>query len=53
MLYCEYDKSIVKQRVLEDDMITIYGVSYGLFTYQSTMVGYITIPAVSVDKIDQ
>lgn len=53
MLYCEYDKSIVSTRVLEDDIITIYGTSYGLYSYQSTMGGKITIPAVIIDKIDQ
>lgn len=53
MLYCEYDKSIVSARILEGDIITIYGTSYGLFSYQSTMGGKITIPAVVIDKIDQ
>lgn len=47
-----YSPSIVSSRVLEDDIITIYGVSKGLYTYQSTMGGAITIPLISVDKID-
>lgn len=53
MLYCEYDKSIVSSRILENDIITIYGTSYGLYSYQSTIGGKITIPAVIIDKIDQ
>ena len=53
VLYCAYDPSIVTSRVLEDDKITIYGTSLGLISYQSTMGGQITIPAVWVDKIDQ
>ena len=53
ILYCEYNSDIVSSRVLEDDEITIYGVSAGLLTYQSTMGGNITIPAVLVEKIDQ
>jgi hypothetical protein len=53
VLYLNYDKSIVSSRVLEDDHITIYGVSLGTITYQSTMGGDITIPAVNVEKIDQ
>ena len=53
VLYCAYDPSIVSSRVLENDNITIYGVSLGLFSYQSTMGGQITIPAVWIDKIDQ
>ncbi len=53
VLYVEYGPSIVSIRILEDDYITIYGVSYGLFSYQSTMGETITIPSVVVDKIDQ
>lgn len=53
MLFAEYDSSITESRVLEDDMITIMGVSEGLLTYESTMGGDITIPAVYVDKIEQ
>lgn len=53
VIYCGYDPSIVISRVLEDDIITVYGVSLGLYSYQSTLGGKITIPAVFVDKIDQ
>lgn len=53
VLFAVYESDIVSSRVLEDDEITIYGVSMGNLTYQSTMGGKITIPAVSVDKIDQ
>ncbi len=52
VIYVGYSPSIVSSRVLEDDIITIYGVSKGLYTYQSTMGGAITIPLISVDKID-
>ncbi|WP_225046871.1 hypothetical protein [Lacticaseibacillus kribbianus] len=53
MLYAEWPSSAVTSRVLEDDTITIYGVSTGLLTYESTMGGNITIPSVLVAKIDQ
>lgn len=53
ILYCEYKKDIVPERILEDDVVTIYGISYGLHTYQSTIGSQITIPAVVIDKIDQ
>lgn len=53
ILYCAYDKTIVDSRVLENDWITIYGTSLGLISYQSTMSGTITIPAVYIDRIDQ
>lgn len=47
-----YDPEITFSRVLEEDMVIIYGVSKGLHTYQSTMGGNITIPLISVDKIE-
>ncbi len=53
MLYVEYDSDIVDSRILEDDHITIMGVSHGLITYQSTMGGDITIPALEIDIIEQ
>ena len=53
ILYCGYDPSIVTSRVLEDDTITIYGTSAGLISYESTLGGKITIPAVLIDRIDQ
>ena len=53
ILLGEYDSSIVSSRVLDDDLITIYGTSVGTISYQSTMGGTITIPGVMIDKIDQ
>lgn len=53
VLICTYDPSIVSSRVLKDDKITIYGYSMGLYSYESTLGGNITIPSVSIDKIDQ
>ena len=47
-----YPKTLTKTRVLENDIVTLYGVSQGLHTYKSTMGGDITIPLVKVDKID-
>jgi hypothetical protein len=53
IILCGYDPSIVSSRVLEDDYITVYGISVGLISYESTMGGVITIPGVLVEKIDQ
>lgn len=53
IILIEYDKKIVSSRILEDDIITIYGVSTGLISYKSTLGGTITIPSVFVEKIDQ
>ncbi|WP_195362864.1 hypothetical protein [Lactococcus lactis] len=35
-------------RLLEDDQITLYGKVYGLYTYESTLGGNITVPALNV-----
>lgn len=48
-----YDSSIVSSRVLDDDIITVMGVSGGLYSYKSTMGGPITIPSVLIEKIEQ
>lgn len=53
IIFVYYDKSITSSRILEDDTITIMGISKGLYTYKSTMGGQITIPLISVDKIEQ
>lgn len=53
VIYAEYDEDIVDSRILEDDQITIMGLSAGLLTYESTMGGDITIPAIVIDKIEQ
>lgn len=53
VLLVAYSSDIVSSRVLEDDYITVYGISMGLYTYTSTMGGEITIPLVFVEKIDQ
>lgn len=53
ILLGSYSSSIVSRRVLEDDHITIYGTSKGTISYESTLGATITIPGVSIDKIDQ
>lgn len=53
ILYGTYVSSIVPSRVLEDDYITVYGTSKGIYTYESTMGNSVSIPQVSIDKIDQ
>jgi hypothetical protein len=51
MLYIGYDPSILDTRVLEGDYITIYGYSIGIISYESTIGGTISIPAVLVEKL--
>ncbi|MGP4069904.1 toxin regulator [Halobacillus sp. B29] len=53
VIFVSYDSAIINSRILEDDKITIMGVSLGLLTYESTMGGEITVPAIAVDQIEQ
>lgn len=53
VIYITYLKGFVDSRILEDDTITVYGTFAELYTYKSTGSGYITIPRISVDYIDQ
>ncbi len=52
ILLVDYKSDIISTRVLEDDTIVIYGLSQGLYTYESTMGASITIPYVSVDQLE-
>lgn len=52
MLLVEYDPSILSQRILEDDQVTIYGTNMGIYSYTSTMGAKISIPSMLADKID-
>ena len=53
ILFAEFDSSVVDSRILEDDTITIRGLSTGLITYDSTMGGSISIPGVSIEQVEQ
>lgn len=53
ILYGEFDASMLESRILEDDTITIRGLSNGLLTYESTSGASISIPAITIDQIDQ
>ena len=44
--------SVTEQRILEDDYITVYGTSAGIYTYETVMGNELSIPSMSVDKID-
>lgn len=56
----DYDKMVLievptdqlSSRILENDLITIYGVSQGTIDYESTIVGTNTVPAITVDKFE-
>ena len=52
VIYVAYPKNIVTSRILDDDYVTVYGTSLGLYSYQSTMGGKITVPALYLDRIE-
>ena len=52
VIFVYYSPELLSKRVLEDDIITLYGTSQGLYSYESTMGGKITIPLVEVEKLD-
>lgn len=49
-VYYSYDEG--ESKLLEDDIITFYGISMGLYTYESVMGASITIPCVISSYID-
>ena len=51
VLFVGFDPKISAIRVLENDQVNIKGISGGIYTYQSTMGGNISIPSVLVDMI--
>ncbi|NMD72282.1 hypothetical protein HHO41_18590 [Bacillus sp. DNRA2] len=52
ILFVAYDSEITSSRVLDNDTVTVKGVSQGLITYQSTMGGEISIPSMLVKQIE-
>lgn len=52
VIYIHFDKSLISERILEEDIITIYGVAEPLKSYTSIFGSTITLPMVKVDKIE-
>lgn len=52
VLLIHFKSSLVKSRILEGDIITIYGVSKGLHTYETIWGQSLTLPRVEVNKIE-
>lgn len=46
------NSNLNNSHILEDDLITFYGTSRNLISYDSTLSGQITVPAVRADQID-
>lgn len=52
MVLIQIPSELLTSRVLENDLITIYGESQGTTDYESTLGGNITVPAITVDKFE-
>lgn len=52
MIFIEYKSDLIAQRLIEDDIITIYGVADGLYTYTTIIGGTVTLPRIIVDKME-
>lgn len=52
VLFITYEEDIAEYRILDDDIITIYGTCYGEYTYETVMGAAITIPWIHADIID-
>ncbi|WP_279260111.1 hypothetical protein [Enterococcus faecalis] len=52
IVFIEISKSLLSSRILNNDIVTIYGKSYGTIDYESTLSGNITVPAIAVDKFE-
>lgn len=48
VMYAYYTRQERESRILEGDKVTVYGISEGLITYESTFGSNITIPAMSI-----
>lgn len=53
VIYIEYDPSITNERILEGDKITVYGMYCGIFQYESTLGGMISVPSIYVHHIER
>ncbi len=48
-IYATYEKSVEEDRVLENDIITIWGQCEGLYTYKSVLGSNISLPKIDVE----
>lgn len=52
VVFVTYDKDLLGYRLLEDDQITVYGTSYGVYSYEAVSGATITIPWLMADMIE-
>lgn len=52
VVYVYFSSDLISSRILEDDVITVYGVARGLHSYTTVMGAEVTLPLIEVEKID-
>ena len=50
-MYVAYYRAAGEARILEDDRVTVYGTSRGLYTYETVMGAEVTIPFIWADSV--
>lgn len=48
VVYLTYQRGEGEDRIIENDKLTVYGISKGLYTYESTLGSEITVPSIDV-----
>ena len=51
VVYVTYERSAGEARILEDDRITVYGTSEGLYTYETVIGGSVTLPKFQAESV--
>ena len=52
VVYLYFRSALISSRILEDDVITVYGTAQGLHSYTTVMGATVTLPLIQVDKIE-
>lgn len=52
VIFVTYDKDLLSYRLLDDDMVTVYGTSLGVYSYEAVSGATITLPWLSANMID-
>ncbi|MBR5367822.1 MAG: hypothetical protein IK138_00930 [Lachnospiraceae bacterium] len=52
VIYAHFNKNLITERILDEDIITVYGVAEQLTSYTTILGATVTLPQVKVDKIE-
>ena len=52
MIFVTYPKGIIDYRLLEGDIVSVYGTCMGVYSYEAVSGATITIPWIHADNIE-